>query len=123
MLQSENIDVSSAIEMIVKTRQAMVEMRSDEVFQQALVDEHDLCNSIDIEAEFQEPELRPLKKKKQYDYESLEQVPPKEIQAKLLFFILDVTINSMQKLFGELDVIYEKTDFYLASRKRNTIKF
>ncbi|GBM18565.1 hypothetical protein AVEN_47952-1 [Araneus ventricosus] len=70
MLQSENIDGSSVVEMIDKTRQAMVEMRSDKGFQQALVDECDLCNNIETEAEFQVPEARPLKKKKQYGYES-----------------------------------------------------
>ncbi|GBO27397.1 hypothetical protein AVEN_20292-1, partial [Araneus ventricosus] len=48
MLQSENMDVFSTVEMIDKTRQAMVEIRSDKKFQQALVDERDLCNSIGI---------------------------------------------------------------------------
>ncbi|GBM71107.1 DNA primase large subunit [Araneus ventricosus] len=55
-----------------KARQAMVEMRSDKWFQQALVDACAYCNSIETEAEFQEPEARPLKKKKQYDYEYLD---------------------------------------------------
>ncbi|GBN64055.1 hypothetical protein AVEN_21465-1 [Araneus ventricosus] len=50
MLLSENIDVSSAVEMIDKTRQAMVEMRSGKVFQQALVDARELCNRIETEA-------------------------------------------------------------------------
>ncbi|GBN91558.1 hypothetical protein AVEN_226515-1, partial [Araneus ventricosus] len=63
MLQSENIDVCSAVETIDRTRQAMIEMRSDKGFKQALVDTRYLCNSIEIEAEFQEPEVRALKKK------------------------------------------------------------
>ncbi|GBO24507.1 hypothetical protein AVEN_245973-1 [Araneus ventricosus] len=63
MLQSENIDVSRAVEMIDKTRQAMVKMRSGKEFQQALVDARDLRNRIETETEFQEPEVRPLKKK------------------------------------------------------------
>ncbi|GBO42344.1 hypothetical protein AVEN_51625-1 [Araneus ventricosus] len=46
MLQSENIDVSNAIEATDKTRQTIVEMKSDHGFQQALVDERDLCNSF-----------------------------------------------------------------------------
>ncbi|GBN33847.1 hypothetical protein AVEN_141980-1 [Araneus ventricosus] len=50
-----NIDVSSAVEMIDRTRQAMVEMRSDKRFQQA--DARDLSNSFEIEAEFQERDL------------------------------------------------------------------
>ncbi|GBN91563.1 hypothetical protein AVEN_170102-1 [Araneus ventricosus] len=78
MLQSENIDVCSAVETIDRTRQAMIEMRSDKGFKQALVDTRYLCNSIEIEAEFQEPEVRALKKKKQYDYEALYEAPPKE---------------------------------------------
>ncbi|GBN82107.1 hypothetical protein AVEN_505-1 [Araneus ventricosus] len=87
MVQSQNIDVSGAVEMIDKTRQAMVEMRSDKRFQQALVDAHDLSNNIKTEAEFQETEVRPLKKKRHYDYESLDDAPPKEMHAKLLFFL------------------------------------
>ncbi|GBM01437.1 Y+L amino acid transporter 2 [Araneus ventricosus] len=64
MLQSENIDVSSAVEMIFKSRQAMVEMRLEKgMIQHVLVAAYDLCNSIDTKAEFQEPEVRPLKKK------------------------------------------------------------
>ncbi|GBN39504.1 hypothetical protein AVEN_201143-1, partial [Araneus ventricosus] len=62
MLQSENIDVSSAAEVIDKGRQGMVKMRSYKVFQQALVDARDLCSSIETEAEFQEPQVRPQKK-------------------------------------------------------------
>ncbi|GBM16064.1 hypothetical protein AVEN_163109-1 [Araneus ventricosus] len=79
--------LSSAVEMIDKTRQVIVKMRSDKGFQQALVDARDLCNSIEIEAEFQDPEVRPLKKKKQYDNETLDETLPKKIQAKLLFFL------------------------------------
>ncbi|GBN09642.1 hypothetical protein AVEN_101982-1 [Araneus ventricosus] len=65
MLQIQNIDVSSVLEMTDRKRQALVEMRSDKEFQQALVDAHDLCNNIETEAEFQEPEVRPLTKKKE----------------------------------------------------------
>ncbi|GBM63935.1 hypothetical protein AVEN_131300-1 [Araneus ventricosus] len=84
-LQSENIDVSNSIEIIDKTRQPMVEMRSAKMFQQVLVEARDFCNSIETEAEFKVPEVRALKKKKQYDYESLEEASPNEIQAKGLF--------------------------------------
>ncbi|GBN75475.1 hypothetical protein AVEN_178945-1 [Araneus ventricosus] len=76
MFQSENIDVSSAVEMMDKSRQAMVEMRSDKGIQHILVAAHALRNSIETKAEFQEPEVRPLKKKKQYGYESLDEAPP-----------------------------------------------
>ncbi|GBM10132.1 hypothetical protein AVEN_258739-1 [Araneus ventricosus] len=62
MLQSENIDVSNAVGMTYKTRQAVVEVISDKGLQQALVDARDICNSFEIEAEFQEPEVRPQKK-------------------------------------------------------------
>ncbi|GBM63934.1 hypothetical protein AVEN_131299-1 [Araneus ventricosus] len=63
MLKRENIDMSSAVEDIDKTIQAMIEMRSDKGFQQALVDSRNLCNSIETKEEFQEPEVRPLRKK------------------------------------------------------------
>ncbi|GBN09236.1 hypothetical protein AVEN_48115-1 [Araneus ventricosus] len=78
------MDVSNCCRNDSKTRQVMVEMRSDKLFQPALVDTRAHCNSIETEAEFPEPEARPLKKKKQYDYESLDEASPKEIQAKLL---------------------------------------
>ncbi|GBL92867.1 hypothetical protein AVEN_4565-1 [Araneus ventricosus] len=53
VLKSENINISSAVEIIDKTRQAMAEMRADKGFQQDLVDARDLCNSIESEAESQ----------------------------------------------------------------------
>ncbi|GBM88057.1 hypothetical protein AVEN_215125-1 [Araneus ventricosus] len=77
----EYVDVFCDVEMIVRTRQAMIERRSDKGIQQILVAAHDLCNSIETESEFQELEVRPQKKKKQYGYESLDEAPPKEIQA------------------------------------------
>ncbi|GBM17020.1 hypothetical protein AVEN_133293-1 [Araneus ventricosus] len=119
MLESENIDVCSAVEMIDKTRQAMVKKRSDKGFEEVLVDTRDLCNSIETEAEFQEPEARTIEKKKQYDYESLDEASPKEIQAKHLFcfyfFILDVIINSLQESFEEIKAICGKTGLYVSS--------
>ncbi|GBN70293.1 hypothetical protein AVEN_249712-1 [Araneus ventricosus] len=65
MFQSEIINVSSAVEMINKTRQVMVEMRLDKRFQQAVVDVYDLCDSIQIDTKCsQEPEVQSLKEKK-----------------------------------------------------------
>ncbi|GBL73897.1 hypothetical protein AVEN_230842-1 [Araneus ventricosus] len=96
MLRRENIDV---VEMIDETRQAIVEMRSDKGFQQALVDARDLFNSIETEAEFQEPEARPLKKSSNMIM---------KFQMKLLQ--RDVTINSLQERL-ELNATYEKLVF------------
>ncbi|GBM00434.1 hypothetical protein AVEN_179239-1 [Araneus ventricosus] len=121
--------------MIDKTRQATVEMRSDKGIQHILVAAHDLCNSIETEAEFQEPEVRPLKKKKQYGYESLDEASPKEIQAKLLFCVYLFiyfysgstlcrnTINSLKERFEELNAIYEKIGFYLTNNIYLTNKY
>ncbi|GBN50783.1 hypothetical protein AVEN_118245-1 [Araneus ventricosus] len=56
------------------------------------------------------------KKKKLHGYESLDEAPPKEIQTKLLFFfILEVTINSFQERFDELNAIYEKKKWFFLS--------
>ncbi|GBN94552.1 hypothetical protein AVEN_174125-1 [Araneus ventricosus] len=86
MLQNENIDVSSAVEILDETRQVMVKMKSDKGLQEALIDARNLCNSIETEAEFlQEPEVLLQKKWKRYDYDSLDEAPPITIQANLLF--------------------------------------
>ncbi|GBM47703.1 hypothetical protein AVEN_167170-1 [Araneus ventricosus] len=63
MLQNENIDMSSAVEMIEKTRQTMVEIRTDKGIEHFLIAAHKLRNSIETEAKLQEPEVRPLKKR------------------------------------------------------------
>ncbi|GBM76402.1 hypothetical protein AVEN_48393-1 [Araneus ventricosus] len=60
-------------------------MRSDRGFQQTLVDARDLCNSIEIEAEFQEPEVRPLEKKKQYDYKTLTKLLQRRFKQSFYF--------------------------------------
>ncbi|GBL66538.1 hypothetical protein AVEN_170619-1 [Araneus ventricosus] len=86
MLQNENIDVSSAVEILDKTRQVMVKMKSDKGLQEVLIDARNLCNSIETEAEFlQEPEVLLQKKWKRCDYDSLDEAPSINIQANLLF--------------------------------------
>ncbi|GBM71087.1 Zinc finger MYM-type protein 1 [Araneus ventricosus] len=115
MLQSETIDVSTAVEMIGKTRQGMIEMRFEKGFQQALVDARDLCDSLEIESEFsQESEIRPRKKRKQFDYESQDEAPlsPKRrFKQSFYFYILDVTISSLQERFEQLNAVNEKFGF------------
>ncbi|GBN90472.1 hypothetical protein AVEN_172069-1 [Araneus ventricosus] len=55
------MDISSAVEVIDKTRQAIIKMIWG--FQQALVDTLNLCDSLEIEEEFpKHPEFRPRKK-------------------------------------------------------------
>ncbi|GBN17157.1 hypothetical protein AVEN_252103-1 [Araneus ventricosus] len=63
--KSEGIDISSAVKMIDKTRQAVIKkkLRSDEGFEQALVDASDLCENLEIEAKFSQVlEVRSRKK-------------------------------------------------------------
>ncbi|GBN15317.1 hypothetical protein AVEN_246408-1 [Araneus ventricosus] len=52
MLRSENIDVCSAVEMIDKARQPMVEMRSSNMFQQALIDARDFLTVLRLKQNF-----------------------------------------------------------------------
>ncbi|KAJ8875338.1 hypothetical protein PR048_023233 [Dryococelus australis] len=91
VLQRENMDTSTAVELIGKIKSFLQPMRSDKSFEETMVDAKETAETLDIEAQFPaELPVRPRKIKRQFDYESRDEssvnVEPKKAFKRNFFF-------------------------------------
>lgn len=106
ILQEQQVNITRAVELIVKVKSYFSEIRTSEGLERMLVDARELAETMEVDPTFgQESQVRPRRVKKQFDYESSDDPPndPKATFRKnVYFYILDQAISSLNERFEQL---------------------
>lgn len=71
VLQKENMNISNAVELLGNIKSFLESMRSENGFEQIMIDAKEIAETLDIETQFPaELQVRPRKIKRQFDYET-----------------------------------------------------
>lgn len=104
--QQESVDIQQAVDLLKKTKCRLQNMRSDEGFQNILVDAKVIAEELDIQPQFEnEPKLRPRKVNRQFLYESEDEPindPYSAFKCNFYFCTLDTIICSLNERFQQL---------------------
>lgn len=106
LMQSNDFDLGSVMHLLKTTNDFFQNSRSDEYFNQVLVDAKELANEVDIEASFSTaPRHRVRSKKRHFDYENRDEpiVDPREkYKIDFFFHVIDTAINSLDLRFTQI---------------------
>lgn len=106
LLQRKELDITKAIELIGQITEYFIKLRTDKGFEETLVDAREVAETLEIEPTFEkEEQLRPRRKKKQFDYESSDEPttdPKIAFKRDFYFYVLDRATSSLQERFEQL---------------------
>ena len=112
-LQKVHLNISEATEQLKKVKVLLEKMRSDQGFQETLVDARELYEELEIEPKFPlENTIRPRRKKRQSDYESADDPilnPETAFKSNVYFVILDSAIMAIKERF---DLLYRHNEIF-----------
>lgn len=106
MMQSSTMNVQVCLDYLNNLLEYFTKLRSDNGFNDILVDANEIALELNIDACFPLPQtLRPRKKPKMFDYEQNDDVildPKINFKVELFYRILDQTLSSLRSRFEEL---------------------
>lgn len=106
MLQAMDADLNSATNQLKITKSYLLKSRSDEGFEQVLVDAIEVAKELEIEPKFDAEQVRKRRQKRHFQYEVPDETPqdPKE-KYKVGFYypVLDMAIQSITERFQQME--------------------
>lgn len=104
ILQKENCTIDCATNQLQVTKNYLLKCRSDNEFEQVLIDAADIAKELETEVKFEPIECR-RRHKRQFLYENPDEAPqdPKQkFKVEFYYTILDIAIQSIEERFQQL---------------------
>ncbi|GLV38096.1 hypothetical protein CBL_10063 [Carabus blaptoides fortunei] len=99
MLQEKNAYLNSATNQLQFTKNYLLRCRSDESFEQVLVDAAVIAQELEIESNFDTEQVRKRRQKRYFQYEAQDEAPQDPKQK----YKIDVAIQSIEERFRQLE--------------------
>lgn len=105
-LQTENLGISKAVEIIEQIKKYFQESRNDKRFEEILIESMEVAETLDVESTFEkETKVRPRKVKKNFHYE-VEDVQTDNLKEafkrNVYFYVMDGTLPSLEEKFTQM---------------------
>lgn len=120
LLQTINFSIHEAVKNLERTKQFLVECRSDIEFERVLVDANELAETLHVEPIFETERVR--RTRRQFNYEGIDEPvsdPKEKFKINFYFEVLDTAINSVAERFTQLGKISATFGFLYDITKLN----